>query len=57
MREAIAEPAGLEKVAERLAVRIRRIEQRRRFPIEAHDLPEQEEVATPSSPNSRTRFG
>ena len=44
MRERLAETARLEKVSQRLALRVRRIEQCRRFPIEAHDLPEQEEV-------------
>ena len=95
MGETLTETAGLEKVAQRLAFRIRRTEQRRRLPIEAHDLAEQGQVrrltrfrrcaknplaprllysspvrrhdtakdmsesrvATPSSPNSRTRFG
>ena len=96
MGETLTETAGLEKVAQRLAFRVRRLEQRGRLPIEAHDLAEQREVrrprpdsaagrrtrwrrgccirarsalhdtandmsesrvATPSSPNSRTRFG
>ena len=45
--EALAETAGLEKVAQRLAFRVRRREQRRRLPIEAHDLAEQREVRRP----------
>ena len=44
MGEALTETAGLEKVAQRLAFGIRRTEQRRRFPIEAHDLAEQGQV-------------
>ena len=44
MGERLAETARLEKVSQRLALRVRRIEEGWRFPIEAHDLPEQEEV-------------
>ena len=44
MRERLTEAARLEKVAERLALGVRRPEQRRRLPVEAHDLAEQEEV-------------
>ena len=44
MGETLTETVGLEKVAQRLAFRIRRTEQRRRFPIEAHDLAEQGQV-------------
>ena len=47
MGERLTETAGLEKVAQRLAFRVRRIEQRRRLPIEAHDLAEQGEVRRP----------
>ena len=47
MGEALTETAGLEKVAQRLAFRVRRLEQRRRLPIEAHDLAEQREVRRP----------
>ena len=43
-RERLAEAARLEEVAERLALGIRRAEQRRRFAIEAHDLAEQGQV-------------
>ena len=42
--EALTEAAGLEKVAQRLAFRIWRSEQRRRLAIEPHDLAEKEEV-------------
>ena len=45
--EALTETAGLEKIAERLAFRVRRLEQRGRLPIEAHDLAEQREVRRP----------
>ena len=41
MRERFTEAARLEKVSERLALGVRRREQRGRFPIEAHDFPEQ----------------
>src|SRR5918995_260914 len=47
MGEALAETAGFQKVPQRLAFRVRRPEQRRRLPVEAHDLAEQREVRRP----------
>ena len=51
----LTETAGLEKVAQRLAFRIRRTEQRRRFPIEAHDLAEQGQVRRSRSGSAAAR--
>ena len=47
MRERLAEAPRLEKVAQRVALGIRRPEERRRFPIEAHDLSQQGQVRRP----------
>ena len=55
MGEPLTETAGLEKVAQRLAFRVRRLEQRGRLPIEAHDLAEQREVRRPAPDSAAAR--
>ena len=55
MGETLTETAGLEKVAQRLAFRVRRVEQCRRLPIEAHDLAQQGEVRRPAPGSAAAR--
>ncbi len=47
MRERIAEAPRLEEVAQRVTLGIGRLEERRRFPIEAQNLPQQGQVRRP----------